>query len=63
MAIYHLRAKIISRSKGHSATQAAAYRSGGHSVTHAAAYRAGVAIEDERSGRTFDYFRKHGVEY
>jgi hypothetical protein len=23
----------------------------------------GVAVEDERAGRTFDYSRKHGVEH
>lgn len=61
MAIYHLRAKIITRSKGHSSVAGAAYRSGGHSATHAAAYRSGERLTDERTGRTFDYGRKQGI--
>lgn len=61
MAIYHLRAKIISRSKGQSTVAGAAYRSGGHSATHAAAYRSGEKLHDERTGRTFDYGRKQGI--
>lgn len=61
MAIYHLRAKIISRSKGQSTVAGAAYRSGGHSATHAAAYRSGEKLKDERTGRTFDYGRKQGI--
>lgn len=50
MAIYHLNAKVISRSAGRSATAAAAYR-------------AGVKIKDERTGRVFDYRRKREVSY
>lgn len=61
MAIYHLRAKIISRSKGQSSVAGVAYRSGGHSATHAAAYRSGEKLRDERMGRTFDYGRKQGI--
>jgi hypothetical protein len=61
MAIYHLRAKMICRSKGQSTVAGAAYRSGGHSVTHAAAYRSGERLTDERSGRVFDYGRKQGI--
>lgn len=61
MAIYHLRAKILSRSKGQSTVAGAAYRSGGHSATHAAAYRSGEKLLDERTGRTFDYGRKQGI--
>ena len=61
MAIYHLRAKIISRSQGQSTVAGAAYRSGGHSATHAAAYRSGERLTDERTGRTFDYGRKQGI--
>jgi hypothetical protein len=61
MAIYHLRAKIIRRSKGQSTVAGAAYRSGGHSATHAAAYRSGEKLRDERTGRTFDYGRKRGI--
>lgn len=61
MAIYHLRAKMISRSKGQSTVAGAAYRSGGHSATHAAAYRSGEKLRDERTGRTFDYGRKQGI--
>lgn len=63
MAIYHLRAKIISRSKGQSTVAGAAYRSGGHSATHAAAYRSGEKLHDERTGRTFDYGRKQGIVF
>ncbi len=48
MAIYHLNAKIISRSNGQSATEAAAYR-------------AAEKIYDERTGSTFNYTRKKGV--
>jgi len=50
MAIYHLRASVISRSAGRSATAAAAYRSG-------------TEIEDRRTGLSFDYAAKGGVEY
>jgi hypothetical protein len=48
MAIYHLNAKTIARSKGKSATAAAAYR-------------AGEKIEDRRTGVTHDYTRRKGV--
>ncbi len=48
MAIYHLNAKVISRSNGQSATEAAAYR-------------AAEKIYDERTGSTFNYTRKKGV--
>ena len=48
MAIYHLNAKVISRSNGQSATEAAAYRSA-------------EKIYDERTGETFNYTRKKGV--
>lgn len=50
MAIYHLSAKCIQRSKGRSATAAAAYRSG-------------ERIRDEREGLTHDYRRRSGVEH
>ena len=50
MAIYHLRASVISRSAGRSATAAAAYRSG-------------IEIEDRRTGLSFDYAAKRGVEH
>ena len=50
MAIYHFSAKILSRSTGRSAVAAAAYR-------------AGARLEDERTGRTYDFTRKHGVEH
>lgn len=50
MAIYHLNAKVISRSAGRSATAAAAYR-------------AGQKITDERTGLVFDYTRKKEVSY
>ena len=50
MAIYHLSAKPVRRSVGRSATAAAAYR-------------AGAEIVDERTGQTFDYTRKRGIEH
>lgn len=50
MAIYHLHAKMVKRSEGRSAVGAAAYRSGS-------------AITDERTGYTFDYTKKPGVEH
>lgn len=50
MAIYHLSAKLISRSAGRSATGAAAYR-------------AGECITDERTGLVFDYGKKHGIDH
>jgi len=50
MAIYHMSAKAISRSTGRSATGAAAYR-------------AGERITDERTGLTFDYGKKSGVDH
>jgi hypothetical protein len=48
MAIYHLSIKIISRGKGKSAVEAAAYRSG-------------LALVSERDNETYDYTRKGGV--
>ena len=48
MAIFHLAVKTISRSKGRSATAAAAYR-------------AGVRIVDSRTGEVHDYRRRSGV--
>jgi hypothetical protein len=48
MAIYHLSIKIISRGKGKSAVEAAAYRSGS-------------ALVSERDKETYDYTRKGGV--
>ena len=50
MAIYHLRAKIISRGAGKSAVAAAAYRSASE-------------LEDKKQNLIFDYSHKHGVEY
>lgn len=50
MAIYHLRATMISRSAGRSATAAAAYR-------------VGERIEDHRTGLVFDYRARGGVEH
>jgi len=50
MAIYHLRATMISRSQGRSATAASAYRSA-------------ERIVDERTGQVFDYERRSGVEH
>ena len=49
MAIYHVSAKIISRS-------------GGKSVLAAAAYRAGDQLTDVRLGTRFDYTKKQGVD-
>lgn len=50
MAIYHLRATMISRSQGRSATAASAYR-------------VAERIEDRRTGLTFDYAAKSGVDH
>ena len=50
MAIYHLRASVISRSAGRSATAAAAYR-------------VAERIEDRRTGLTFDYAARGGVDH
>jgi len=50
MAIPVLRAQFFSRSDGHSAVAAAAYRSG-------------EKIYDERQGITYDYSRRHQVVY
>lgn len=50
MAIYHLSVKPVQRSKGRSATAAAAYR-------------AGIRIADERTGEIHDYRKKGGVNF
>lgn len=50
MAIYHLRASVVSRSQGRSATAAIAYR-------------AAERIADRRTGLTFDYAAKGGVDH
>jgi hypothetical protein len=50
VAIFHLSARIVSRSTGRSAVAAAAYRSG-------------ARLRDERSGEEHDYTRKGGVEH
>ncbi|WP_341485336.1 MobQ family relaxase [Thioclava sp. GXIMD4215] len=50
MAIYHLRASMISRSHGRSATAAIAYR-------------VAERIEDRRTGLTFDYAKRGGVDH
>jgi ATP-dependent exoDNAse (exonuclease V) alpha subunit len=50
MAIYHLSIKTVGRSRGRSATAAAAYR-------------AGEKVVDQTSGEVFDYTRKRGVEH
>nr|WP_254803943.1 Ti-type conjugative transfer relaxase TraA [Methylobacterium sp.] len=49
VAIYHLSVKAVSRA-------------GGRSATAAAAYRSASLIQDERTGQTFDYQRRGGVE-
>lgn len=48
--MYHLSVKPLSRSAGRSATAASAYR-------------AGEKVRDERTGETFDYTAKRGVEH
>ncbi|MAU40172.1 MAG: hypothetical protein CMF31_00955 [Kordiimonas sp.] len=48
MAIYHCSLKVFSRSEGHSAVAAAAYRSGS-------------ILKDERAGRTHRYHKRTGV--
>ena len=50
MAIYHFRATMISRTQGRSATAASAYR-------------AAMRIEDRRTGLTFDYSTRAGVNH
>jgi Ti-type conjugative transfer relaxase TraA len=50
VAIYHLSAKIVSRTSG-------------RSVVAAAAYRAAQSLEEEASGITHNYTRKEGVEH
>jgi ATP-dependent exoDNAse (exonuclease V) alpha subunit len=50
VAIYHLSVKPVSRGVGRSSTAASAYR-------------AAVRVADERTGETFDYTRKRGVEH
>jgi Ti-type conjugative transfer relaxase TraA len=50
MAIYHLQAKVIQRSKG-------------RSVVAAAAYRAAEALHDAELGRTQNFLAKTGVVY
>ena len=50
LAIYHLRASVISRSQGRSATAAIAYRSA-------------ERIADRRTGLVFDYAAKAGIEH
>ena len=50
MAIYHLRATMISRSQGRSSTAASAYR-------------VAERIEDRRTGLVFDYAARGGVDY
>ena len=50
MASYHLRAMTISRSQGRSATAASAYR-------------AAERIEDRRTGLSFDYAARTGVDH
>jgi hypothetical protein len=50
MAIYHLRASMISRSQGRSATAASAYR-------------VAERIEDRRTGLVFDYAARGGVDH
>ena len=50
MSTYHYSVAIIGRS-------------GGKNATASAAYRAGEKIKDERTGLTFDYTRKSGVDY
>jgi len=48
VAIYRLSASYVKRSEG-------------RSVVAVAAYRAGVALDDERTGQSFDYCRRRGV--
>lgn len=50
MAIFHLSAKAVQRSKGRSSVAASAYR-------------AGVCLTDERTGEVHDYARRSGVVF
>ena len=49
MAIYHCSLRVFSRSEGHSAVAAAAYR-------------AGAVLKDERTSRIHRYEKRHGVK-
>lgn len=64
MAIYHLSAKIISRSNGRGgvAYRVAGEVLGGRSVIAAAAYRSGTRMHDQRLDQTFDYRKKSVAE-
>jgi MobA/MobL family len=61
MALYRFEAKVISRSDNRSTLNAAAYRTG-KSAASAAAYRHGTQLTDERTGQTYDYSRKRGIQ-
>lgn len=50
MATFHVRLSTFSRSKGQSAVAAAAYRIGGR-------------VQEDRTGLTFDYTRRKGVDH
>lgn len=50
MAIYHLRIQVISRGKGQSGVASLAYRSA-------------TCLHDERTGETFDFTKKRGVDH
>ncbi len=50
MAIFTFEVNMIKRSKGHNAIAAAAYRSG-------------RIISNHKTGKTYDYARKHNVDY
>lgn len=62
--MYHLRVKIIGRTRAgpNSAAGAMAYRSGGRSGASAMAYRAGAKLIDRRTGRSFDYSAKARID-
>lgn len=61
MAVYHLRVKVLGRSKGQSAVGGAAYRTG-TSLAAAIAYRTGSKLDCEQTGRSWDYTRRIAIE-
>ena len=62
MAIYHLSAKIISRSSGANAVASAAYRSGSVLVAQAPVFGA-VPVGGQAASVRYDFSRKSGVIY
>jgi Ti-type conjugative transfer relaxase TraA len=62
--MFHLRVKVIGRSKGgaRSVAGAIAYRVGSRNGAAAMAYRAGEKLRDPRTGKMFDYRKKAAID-